>query len=292
MSSTSSDVPFRAGLAVLLGRANVGKSTLLNALVDSRVSIVTPKPQTTRHAIQGVVNRPQGQIVFVDTPGFFHTRKSELVDRLHTRAQAALEGIDVVVHVVDPTRAPGPEDAMVEERIARASQPRILCLNKSDLKERPHRDHWLSRKEGYAAVVEVSAARRENLEALINEILPRLPEGERLYPDDEITNASLQFRLAEIIREKIYLLTDEEVPYRTAVRLDSCDAPAAESGARGRLVRATILVSADRYKAMLIGAGGQMIRKIRVAAQKDISGILGEPARLELMVKVAKSVSG
>lgn len=280
-----SDSGFRTGLVALLGRTNVGKSTLLNALVQEKIAIVTPKPQTTRHPVQGVVHRPDGQIVFVDTPGFHQTHRSDRVDRLHARARTALEGIDAVVHVVDPSRPPGREDEMVLQTLASIPQPVLLCLNKSDLRHRPHRAAWLGRP-GYQAVVEVSALAGRNLEALVQAILPCLPVGPPLYPPDQTTNASRDFRIAETIREKVYDLMNDEVPYRTAVRVDECVLGEGESGTRQARIHATILVAQDRYKAMVIGARGAAVRNIQAAARVDLRRLLGCRVSLKLEVHV------
>lgn len=280
---------YQSGLVALIGRTNVGKSTLLNALVDEKLAIVSPKPQTTRHAIQGVVNRPEAQIVFVDTPGFFRTHRSSLVERLHTRARSALEGIDLVLHVVDPSRPIGDEDRMVLEELQKLQQPRLLCLNKADLRRRPHRADWMERASGYAGCVEVSAIARRGLDTLIAAITPLLPSGPPLYGQGEKTNAHIEFRIGEIIREKIYLLTDEEVPYRTAVRVDEWHPSEGESVPS---IRATILVAGDRYKAMLIGAQGRMIRSIRTAARKDLAQLLGARVSLEITVRVDARLDG
>lgn len=285
---------FRAGLVALVGRTNVGKSTLLNALVDAKISIVSPKPQTTRHAIQGVVNRPGVQLVFVDTPGFFRTRRSALVDGLHARAREALEGIDALIHVVDPSRPIGAEEKMVIEALSGVTQPRVLCLNKSDLKERAFRDAWYIRAQQYASVVEVSASARLNLEALIDVVRPFLPVGEPLFPVGEITNASLSFRIGEIIREKIYLQTEEEVPYRTAVRVNVAEErprATAKPGADPVLhVEADLLVAEERYKGMLIGARGARIRDIGSAARRELEAVFRKRVRLELQVRVDASL--
>lgn len=285
---------FRAGMVALVGRTNVGKSTLLNALVDAKISIVSPKPQTTRHAIQGVVHRPGAQLVFVDTPGFFRTRRSALVDGLHARAREALEGIDALIHVVDPSRPIGAEEKMVIEALSGVTQPRVLCLNKSDLKEREFRDAWFVRAQKYASVVEVSATQRVNLEALIDVVLPFLPVGEPLFPVGEVTNASLSFRVGEMIREKIYLQTEEEVPYRTAVRVNVAEErprATAKPGAEPVLhVEADLLVAEERYKGMLIGAGGARIRDIGTAARRELERVFRKRVRLELNVRVDTSL--
>lgn len=277
---------FRAGLAVLVGRTNVGKSTLLNALVGRKICIVTPKPQTTRDPIHGVVNRPQGQIVFVDTPGFFKTHASRLVDRLHERARATLKGIDVVVHVVDPSRAMGPEDEMVLEALQGVTQPRLLVLNKTDLPDRPYAEAWKARQADYAGLYEVSAYTGQGLEALVEGILPLLPPGPPLYPEDQVTNAHRNFLLAELIREKVYLLMDQEVPYGTAVEVGAVEERFDRHGQPLLYVRATLLAANPRYQRMLIGAGGQRIRQIGQAARQEMEALLGKKVFLDMDVQV------
>lgn len=280
------DTTFKSGLAVLVGRTNVGKSTLLNALVGRKISIVTPKPQTTRDPIQGVVNRPHGQIVFVDTPGFFHTHASRLVDKLHERARQALEGTDVVVHVVDPSRAIGPEDEMVLEALKGVTQPRLLCLNKLDLPERPYADAWKERSSQYAGVYEVSAYTGQGLEELVEGILAQLPVGPPLYPKDDVTNAHLNFMLGELIREKVYLIMDKEVPYRTAVEIGAVEERFDSKGQPLVHVKATLLAANDRYKRMLIGAGGRRIRQIGQAAREEMEALLNKKVFLDMDVQV------
>lgn len=282
---------FRSGLAVLVGRTNVGKSTLLNALVGRKVSIVTPKPQTTRDPIQGVVNRPQGQIVFVDTPGFFKTHPSKLVDQLHERTQQALQGIDVVVHVVDPTRAIGPEDEMVLEALTGVTQPRLLCLNKLDLPDRPYVDAWKARSSQYAGLYEVSAYTGRGLEDLVQGILVHLPVGPPMYPEDHVTNAHLNFMLGELIREKVYLIMDKEVPYRTAVEIGAVEEKCDSKGQPLVHVKATLLAANDRYKRMLIGAGGRRIREIGQAARQEMESFLGKKVFLDMDVQVDRHLA-
>ncbi|MEJ5237346.1 GTPase Era [Limisphaera sp. VF-2] len=289
-NSTTGTPPRRCGLAVLVGRTNVGKSTLLNALVGRKVSIVTPKPQTTRDPIQGVVNRPQGQIVFVDTPGFFKTHASRLVDRLHERARRALQGIDVVVHVVDPTRPVGPEDEMVLEALQGVSQPRLLCVNKCDVPERPYQELWKARQHEYAGYYEVSAYTGQGLEALVEGILAHLPEGPLLYPEDQVTNANQRFLISELIREKVYLMMDDEVPYRTAVEVHAVEETQDKAGRPMWHIKASILAANPRYQRMLIGAGGRRIREIGQAARMDLEAQLGRKVFLDMDVVVDRSL--
>ncbi|MCX7885738.1 MAG: GTPase Era, partial [Verrucomicrobiae bacterium] len=214
---------FKSGFAVLVGRTNVGKSTLLNALVGTKIAIVTPRPQTTRDTYHGIVHRPRGQIVFVDTPGIFKTEPSKLVSNLHHKVREALEQIDVVVHVVDPSRPIGEEDQRVLELVSHVTQPKILVLNKVDLPSLPFREAWLQKADQYASVVEVSALKEKNLEALVDAIFEHLPVAPPHYPDGQLTNVSNEFWISELIREKVYLLTSQEVPYTATVQLEKLE---------------------------------------------------------------------
>ncbi len=281
---------FRAGLAALVGRTNVGKSTLLNALVGRKISIVTPKPQTTRHPVQGIVHRPEGQIVLVDTPGFFKTRASRLVDELHGRARSALEGIDVVIHVVDPSREIGAEDQMVTELLQTVPQPRILCLNKSDLQRRPAVAAWQAQASGYAAVVETSGRARAGLETLLSTVMQHLPVHPPLYPEDQVTNSHRDFQIAELIREQVYLQTAEEVPYRTVIELDSVEPSVTREGQPFLHIKAAVLTPHDRYQRMLIGVGARMIKAIGTAARQELETRLGQKVFLDLDVLVDKKL--
>lgn len=283
--------PYRAGLVALVGRTNAGKSTLLNALVGSKVSIVTPKPQTTRDAIHGIVHRPHGQIVFVDTPGFFHTRKSRLVSELHERTREALTDVDVVVHLVDPTRAPGPEDALVATALAEIGKPRLLCLGKADAPERPHRRHWREQGAAYTAVLEVSGLTRAGLPELVERLIQLLPESEPLYPETDRTNASRDFQIAEIIREQVYLQASDELPYRTRVSVDKVETmPATETHPERLGIDATVFASDDRYQRMLIGRGGQRVKQMREFARRQLQRVLGTKVALSLDVRVDRAL--
>jgi len=283
----------KSGLAVLVGPTNVGKSTLLNALVGTKIAIVTPRPQTTRDTYHGIVHRPEGQIVFVDTPGLFKTAPSKLVQNLHHKVRDALEGIDLLVHVVDPSRSIGAEDQRVAELVAHATQPRILCLNKSDLPQRPFRQEWLARSApgasagpGYVAAVEVSARRGDNIERLIGLILARLPVGPPLYPDGQVTNVTNEFWLAELIREKLYLLTRQEVPYTATVRVEEVTDRQGKDGRPLVYIKAAVLTTDERHQRMLIGAGGRKIREIGSAARHEFEVAMNRKVFLDLSVLV------
>ena len=298
METTSN---FKSGLAVLVGRTNVGKSTLLNALVGTKIAIVTPKPQTTRDTIHGIVHRPEGQIVFVDTPGIFKTQPSKLVSNLHHKVRDALEGIDVIVHVVDPTRAIGPEDNMVNDIVDHVAQPRILCLNKLDLPNRYYRESWLERAQGgssssggtgvpacgrYASVVEVSALTGKNVELLIQAIFRHLPVGPPQYPDGQVTNATNEFWIAEVIREKLYLQTSQEVPYTATVQVEQVEDRKDKQGKPLLYIKAAILTTDERHQRMLIGQGARKIKNIGSAARHELEVAMNRKVFLDLAVLV------
>jgi GTP-binding protein Era len=299
----------KSGFAVLVGRTNVGKSTLLNALVGTKIAIVTPKPQTTRDTYHGIVNRPEGQIVFVDTPGIFKTEPSKLVKNLHHKVREALESIDVVVHVADPTRAIGVEDQRVIELVAHVTQPKILCLNKLDL-DRPFRDAWLEyaqslsaaeasasdagaadrgSRRGYSSVVEVSALTGKNVDLLIAAIFRHLPVGPPPYPEGQLTNVTNEFWIAELIREKVYLHTAQEVPYTATVQLETVEDRTDKSGKPLLYIKAAILTTDDRHQRMLIGQGGSKIREIGSAARKELEVAMNRKVFLDLAVLVDRN---
>ena len=290
MTSEPSELPetpaFRAGLVALVGRTNAGKSTLSNRLVGQKVSIVTPKPQTTRHPVHGVVNLPGAQVVFVDTPGFFQTHRSRLVDTLHERAREALSDVDVVVHLADATRPPGPEDEMVMEALEGVGRPRVLALGKCDV-PRPFRDAWRPHGGLYQRVLDVSGATGEGTEELVRLLAAMLPVSEPLYPVEEVTNATRDFRIAEAIREQVYQQAGDEVPYRTMVVVDRVEVMPATATSPERLgIDATILASQDRYQRMLIGRGGARVKQLREFSRRELQRVLGRKVALSLDIRV------
>lgn len=276
----------KSGFAVLVGRTNVGKSTLLNALVGTKIAIVTPKPQTTRDTYHGVVTRPEGQIVFVDTPGIFETEPTKLVANLHHKVRDALEGIDVVVHVVDPSRAIGVEDRHVLELVRHVTQPKILVLNKADLPERPWRQEWLDRASEYVQTLEVSALTGKGVEELVRAIMALLPTGPLHYPEGQVTNVSNEFWIREVIREKIYLQTGQEVPYTATVQVEKIEDRQTKDGKPLLYIKAAILTTDDRHQRMLIGAGGRRVREIGAAARHELEVALNRKVFLDLTVLV------
>jgi GTP-binding protein Era len=273
-------------MAVLVGRTNVGKSTLLNALVGTKIAIVTPRPQTTRDAYHGIVNRPEGQIVFVDTPGFFKTQPSRLVHNLHHRVRDALEGIDVIVHVVDPTRSIGVEDRMVSELVENIPHPKVLCLNKLDRAERPFRQDWLERGPKYSATVEVSALKEKHIELLVRAIMRHLPVRPAQYPAGQVTNVTNEFWMAEIVREKIFLLTGQELPYTATVQVEQVEDRKDKSGQPLTYIKAVVVTTDDRHQRMLIGAGARKIRDIGSAARHELEVAMNRKVFLDLAVVV------
>jgi GTP-binding protein Era len=277
----------KSGFAVLVGRTNVGKSTLLNALVGTKIAIVTPKPQTTRDTYHGIVNRPEGQIVFVDTPGIFKTQPSRLVANLHHKLRDAIEGIDVIVHVVDPTRSIGTEDQRVSELVSHVPHPKILVLNKSDLPDRYHRDSWLERAAGkYANVVEVSALTGKGVDLVIQAIFRHLSVGPAQYPAGQVTNVTNEFWISELIREKLYLKTNQEVPYTASVHVETVEDRKDKSGKPLVYIKAVILTTDDRHQRMLIGHGARKIKDIGSFARKELEVAMNKKVFLDLDVLV------
>jgi GTP-binding protein Era len=275
---------FRAGFVSILGRPNAGKSTLLNALVGEKLAIVAKKPQTTRTAIQGVLNAGDVQIVFVDTPGI-HKSDTLFNKRMMDTVRAALEDRDLLLFVADAVQPPGEEDARAVSILNRSGAPAFLALNKID--RLPNKAVLLERIEQYRALHDfreyypISALTGDGLDALKKGIIEYLPEGEPLFPADYITDQPERFLVAELIREKILEATHQEVPHSTAVLVDRWEETP-------KLIRiyATIYVEREGQKAIVIGAGGGMLKQIGTAARTEAERLLGRKIYLELFVKV------
>lgn len=272
----------KSGFAVLVGRSNVGKSTLLNALVGTKVAITSPKPQTTRYALQGIVHDPRGQIVFVDTPGIFEYAGNRLTESLNKEAKAALEGIDVIVYVVDPTREIGNEEKIVQRLISGAKVPKILAINKSDLKRARFLENYRDLADRYDQTIEISALHRVNLKPLMDAVFEYLPVGESFYPEFQFSNIEHDQWLTELIREKIFIQMHSEIPFSTKVELIEH----AERKNGILFIKVRILTTAPQYKKMIIGAGGRKIKEIGSAARKELEQILDKKVYLELEVNV------
>jgi GTP-binding protein Era len=279
---------FRSGFAALVGRPNVGKSTLLNALLGAKVSIVTPKPQTTRHRILGLLNRPTYQIALVDTPGIHDGHRRMLNQYMNRSATASLEDADAVVFVVEALRFTD-EDQRVLERVKRAGRPAVLAVNKVD-RVRPKGKllpfvEELSRRHEFAAVVPISAMKRDNLARLPDVIAGLLPEGPPLFPPEQVTDRSERFRTAEIIREKLTMRLQEELPYGLTVEIER-----EEELEDGRLaINAVIWVERPGQKAIVIGEGGALLKEVGRAARLDLNRLYGRRVHLELWVKVKEN---
>jgi GTP-binding protein Era len=272
----------KSGFVSIIGRPNVGKSTLINALIGHKVSIITPKPQTTRLAIQGVYHRPGLQIVFVDTPGI-HKPKQRLGEAMNRMAYASLRDIDAMLLIVDAGLPFGPGDAYLIEKI-KEHQNIIIVFNKIDtttyLKMQELKSTY-GRLLPQAQHIEISAIRLHNLEEIITELEKRLPEGPAYFPEDVYTNYPEAFTLSEIIREKIMLLTKQEIPHSVAVTIEKI-----EDKGHTRNINATIIVEKDSQKGIIIGAGGSMIKRIGTLARREIEGEIGKHVQLDLFVRV------
>jgi GTP-binding protein Era len=275
---------FRCGLVALVGRPNVGKSTLLNHLVGQKISITSRKPQTTRHRIHGVRTAADYQIVFVDTPGL-HAARDKAINRYMNRAaRAAVTDVDVIVMVVEAGRWTEADDRVLSV-LQKSPAPRLLALNKVDLLENPRQllpalDE-ASRRASFAALVPVSALRHQQLEALESEIVARLPEAPPMFPEDQVTDRSLRFLAAEIVREKLVRQLGEELPHASAVMVEEY---AVERGVSH--ISVAILVERPGQKAIVIGRGGQRLKRIGEAARKDIERLVDGRVMLRLWVRV------
>jgi GTP-binding protein Era len=282
----------KSGFVTIVGRPNAGKSTLLNALVGEKIAIVTYKPQTTRNRIVGVWNGPGGQIVFVDTPGVHGARK-QLNRFMVGEAMAAIEDVDAALLVVDGTDGrPGDAERTILDHLHAAKKPVVLAINKVDkVKDKaavlPLLASWdqVGGAAGsFAAMVPISATRGTNVDQLVGEICRMLPAGEPLYGPDMLTDRTERFLAAELVREQLFLNLKQELPYATAVVIESWQ----ERPDRGDVViEATILVERDSQRGIVIGKGGAMIRDVGSRARMEITTLLGRPAHLKLEVKVA-----
>jgi GTPase len=282
-------MPFRSGFVCILGRPNAGKSTLLNALVGEKLAIISPKPQTTRNRIQGVIHIPKkkgkggGQIVLIDTPGV-HKPDSSLGRKMMVEVREALEGCDLVLVIMDVARKLDPRDEFALELVRRMGAKAFLILNKVDLiheksKLLPIIEEY-RRLYDFAEVVPISALKRKGLEVLLDRILAVLPAGPAYFPEDQITDQPARFMAAESIREQVLLNTSEEIPYSTTVIVESF-----EEGKRLTRIGATIYCERDSQKGILVGKGGQMLKKIGTSARIQIERMLGTKVFLELYVK-------
>jgi GTP-binding protein Era len=276
----------RCGTIGLVGRPNTGKSSLLNRLIGQKLSIVSPKPQTTRHLLNGILTLPGCQYVFVDSPGVPSEPKNVLHRALNRRATEAARDVDVAVFVVEATRFT-PEDRAALERMPEG-QTVVAAVNKIDL-VRKHADlipflDRLSKSYAFHAVVPLSARTGRNLPEFLRVLREALPEGPAAYPKDQLTDRDERFFAAELLREKIFEQLDQELPYRCEVVIDSFK----EEG-RLRRIEATILVERESQKAIVLGAGGERLKRMATAARKDMEKLFGGKVYLGTWIKVRKS---
>lgn len=287
MSEATAKKRYRSGYVAFIGRPNAGKSTLLNQLVGQKIAAVSDKPQTTRFKIQGIINRPEGQIVLVDTPGV-HKPGYEMNRRMMATVQDALLGVDLVCLIRDASVSTGSGDKFVLELVQRSKKPALLLLNKIDkIKDKtallPLIDWYRSQYE-WREIIPISALRRKAVEVLPDELIKQLPEGEPLFDADELTDQSIRTMAAEIVREKILQTTADEIPYVTAVVTEKWE-DVREDFTR---IHCAIFVERPSQKKIVIGKGAARIKEIGIQARKDIEGLLGHRCHLELFVKVEK----
>lgn len=278
---------FRSGFAALVGRPNVGKSTLLNAMVGEKLSIVTPRPQTTRHRIVGIVNLPDAQIAFVDTPGLHQHGSRALNKAMNRTAATSLNDADIVVLVIDATKWTA-EDDLALERVVASGLPAIAAVNKID-QVRP-RDKLLpyiadlAKRHTFADIVPISALKADGVEALKKTIAAHMPVAPAMYADDQKTESSLEFRIAEMIREKLTLELNQEVPYGVAVEVEQMKEE------DGQLtVDAAIWVDREGQKPIVIGAKGERLKRVGRSARIALNDLLSRRLHLNLWVKVREN---
>ncbi len=275
--------PFKSGFVAVVGRPNVGKSTLINSLVGAKVSIVTATPQTTRNRILGIVNRPDSQVILMDTPGI-HKPLSRLNEQMMAYVRQALEDRDLVLLIVDASADFGRGDQFALELVKKYAAKSFLVLNKIDLVQKPRLlpliDRY-SKLHDFEEIMPISALHGPGLAELMGEVIKRLPEGPQYFPADVYTDQPERFLASEIIREKIICHTRQELPYVTAVLIEQFE----ETGTLTR-IHATIVVEKESQKPIVIGAGGQRIKRVGTDARRELEKLFPPKVFLELYVKV------
>ncbi len=276
-----------SGFVAIIGRPNVGKSTLLNALIGEKVSITSPKPQTTRWQTLGIKILDHTQIIYIDTPGLHRDEKRAMNRYMNRIASAVILDADVIIFMIDATSFRG-EDEMVLKKLQEAEKPVILVINKIDLLDDkaqllPLIDK-LKDKYQFAHIMPISAMKKENVHDLEHEIAKLLPEGPQLFPDDQVTDKPIRFQIAEIIREKLIYATEEELPYATTVEIE-------EYVQEEKLTRIGAVIWVERHgqKVIVIGKKGARLKKVGVAARHEIEKLLGVKVFLRLWVKVKEN---
>jgi GTP-binding protein Era len=279
---------FKSGFVAIVGAPNAGKSTLLNRILGQKVSITSKKPQTTRNRILGIHQDPSAQLIFIDTPGIHHA-KGLLNARIVDAALSALADVDVILMLIDAAKPQPTAEKFLVNQLAAVKRPVVLAINKIDLIEKPRLltliDQWSPRFE-FDVIIPVSAKAGVQLPELISSMQSLLPEGPPLFPQDVLTDMPERFIAAEMIREKVFRLTGQEIPYATAVTIDVY-----KTAKKGRLVivHATIHVERESQKAMVIGASGKKLKQIGQASRQDIERMVGVRVLLKLFVRVEKN---
>lgn len=274
-----------SGFIGVVGRPNVGKSTLINTIVGKKVAITSSKPQTTRNIIQGIYNESGYQMVFVDTPGI-HKPSNKLGKTLNNQAYYSIKDNDIILFVVDAYEGLGSGDKYVLERIKEAHKPTILVINKIDKLSKEQIMETINNYKDlydFNEIVPVSSLKNKNVLELIKVLKTYLPDTIQYYSEESKTNRQIDFLMSEIVREKIFNLTDEEVPHSI-----TCQTDTVEIGKNNYNIRINIIVDRDSLKKIIIGSKGNMIKRIGIAARKEIEELLGKPVYLELFVKTVK----
>lgn len=279
---------FKSGFISIIGRPNVGKSTLINRFVGQKIAIMSDKPQTTRNRIQGVLTNEEGQIIFIDTPGI-HKPKHALGDFMVQTALKSTRGVDGVLVVVNATEPIGPGDRVVLDHVKLLDIPKFLVINKVDLIDqseifdiiKTYTDEY-----EFDEVIPISATEGYNTDILLDKIMSILPTGPQYYPADQVVDHPEYFIVQELIREKVLHLTREEIPHSVVVQVESMHRDAEDQSVE---IQAVIIVERKSQKGIIIGSQGKMIRNIRKRAEKDIEVLLGSKAYLEIWVKVQNS---
>lgn len=275
----------KSGFAVLIGRSNVGKSTLLNGLIGNKVAITTPKPQTTRRPVQGVLTVDDRQTVFIDTAGLMQKARDPLTKKIHEWTRNSLKDVNAILYVVDATRSIGDEEKQVLRLIENLDIPKLLVINKIDEgRSKQFIDFYrdLFENHNIDSMVEVSAIKGSNLDLIRDWVLDKMPEGEMLYPLGMFTNLSEEEQVAEIIREKLFMRLRQEVPYTVNVRVEEMDFGDDDKW----YIKAIIEVTNDRYQGMIIGKKGVGVKEIIQSAKKELQTISGRKVDLNLQVEV------
>ncbi|WP_407928958.1 GTPase Era [Heliobacterium mobile] len=286
MPSVTEKKNLRSGFISIIGRPNVGKSTLMNQLIGQKVAIMSDKPQTTRNRIVGVLNDPRGQAVFLDTPGI-HKPKHKLGEIMVTTARKTLNEVDLILYVVDVTEEPGGGEQFISNLLKEVKTPIFLVVNKLDAITREEglkRIAQYSQLVSWQEVIPVSAKEKTNLDTLRDLIFGRLEEGPLYYPADAVTDQPERQLMAELVREKVLLATREEIPHSVAVVIEYLQ----DTPRGGLVVHATIYTERDSQKGILIGKGGSLLKQVGQQARQEIEALLGTSIYLELWVKVKK----